>query len=69
VSAGFDAHAADPLGGLAVSTPAFVEATRIVRAVADRYADGRIVSVLEGGYDLDALAEAAGAHLAAMLSD
>jgi len=69
VSAGFDAHAADPLGGLEVSTRAFAEATRIVRDIADRHADGRIVSVLEGGYDLDALADSAAAHLETLLSD
>jgi acetoin utilization deacetylase AcuC-like enzyme len=67
VSAGFDAHRADPLGGLAVSTEAFAEATRIVRGIADRFASGRIVSALEGGYDLDATAASAAVHLEAML--
>lgn len=66
VSAGFDAHHDDPLGGLNVSTEAFVEATNIVREIADRFASGRIVSVLEGGYDLDALAGATAAHLEAL---
>jgi acetoin utilization deacetylase AcuC-like enzyme len=69
VSTGFDAHAADPLGGLVVTTGAFAEATRIVRGIARRHADGRVVSVLEGGYDLDALAASADAHLAELLSD
>jgi acetoin utilization deacetylase AcuC-like enzyme len=69
VSAGFDAHRADPLGGLRVSTGAFVEATRIVLDLAERSAAGRIVSVLEGGYDLDALAESAAAHLRELLID
>jgi acetoin utilization deacetylase AcuC-like enzyme len=63
VSAGFDAHRDDPLGGLSVSTEAFATATRIVRGIADRFASGRIVSVLEGGYDLDALAASTAAHL------
>jgi acetoin utilization deacetylase AcuC-like enzyme len=67
VSAGFDAHAADPLAQLRVTTPAFGAATRIVRAIADRHAGGKIVSVLEGGYDLDALAASVGAHLEALL--
>jgi acetoin utilization deacetylase AcuC-like enzyme len=67
VSAGFDAHRADPLGGLSVSTEAFAEATRIVRGIADRFASGRIVSVLEGGYDLDALALSAAMHLESLL--
>ena len=63
ISAGFDAHVADPLGGLRVSTEAFAEATRIVRGIAERFASGRLVSVLEGGYDLDALAASVAAHL------
>jgi acetoin utilization deacetylase AcuC-like enzyme len=67
VSAGFDAHHADPLGGLRVSTEAFAEATRIVRRIADRHASGRLVSTLEGGYDLDALAASAAIHLETLL--
>ena len=67
VSAGFDAHRSDPLGGLAVSTEAYAEATRIVRGIAERFASGRVVSALEGGYDLDALAASAAAHLEALL--
>src|SRR5262245_9686346 len=62
VSAGFDAHRRDPLGGLLVSTEAYADATRIVRGLADR-----VVSVLEGGYDLDALAGSVAAHVAALL--
>ncbi|HEX4823721.1 MAG TPA: histone deacetylase [Candidatus Polarisedimenticolaceae bacterium] len=69
VSAGFDAHRADPLGGLAVTTEAFVAATRVVRGIAERHAGGRLVSILEGGYDLEALASSAVAHLGALLSD
>jgi len=68
VSAGFDAHVADPLAQLHVTTPAFGEATRVVRAIADRHAAGRIVSVLEGGYDLDALSASVVAHLEALLA-
>jgi acetoin utilization deacetylase AcuC-like enzyme len=67
ISAGFDAHAADPLAALSVSTRAFGEATRIVRDLAEETAGGRLVSVLEGGYDLDALGASAAAHLAALL--
>jgi acetoin utilization deacetylase AcuC-like enzyme len=67
VSAGFDAHERDPLGGLEVTTSAFVEATRIVRDLADRFAEGRLVSVLEGGYDLEALADSTAAHVEALL--
>jgi len=66
VSAGFDAHAADPLGGLRVTTGGYVAATRIVRGIAERHAAGRLVSVLEGGYDLDALGASVVAHLETM---
>jgi len=68
VSAGFDAHRSDPLGGLSVSTGAFAEATRIVRRIAERHASGKIVSVLEGGYDLDALAASVAIHLETLLA-
>jgi len=68
ISAGFDAHRDDPLGGLSVSTEAFATATHIVREVAARHAGGRLVSVLEGGYDLDALAESAAAHVRTLLA-
>ncbi len=67
VSAGFDAHRRDPLAQLTVSTEAYAEATRIVCDLAEATAGGRIVSVLEGGYDLDALAECVTAHLGVML--
>jgi acetoin utilization deacetylase AcuC-like enzyme len=63
VSAGFDAHWRDPLAQLEVSTEAYAEATRIVCGIADRHAGGRLVSMLEGGYDLDALAESVTVHV------
>ena len=68
ISAGFDAHERDPLGGLSVTTEAFAEATRIVRGLADRHAAGKLVSVLEGGYDLDGLADAAAVHVETLLA-
>ena len=67
VSAGFDAHRADPLANLEVSTEAYAEATRIVCDVAGRFAGGRLVSTLEGGYDLDALGDSVKAHLEVLL--
>lgn len=67
ISAGFDAHARDPLAQLQVSTEAYARATGIVRDIADRHAAGRVVSVLEGGYDLDALAESVEVHVRALL--
>jgi acetoin utilization deacetylase AcuC-like enzyme len=69
ISAGFDAHEDDLLGGLRVTTGAFAEATRIVRGIAERHAGGRLVSMLEGGYELNALAASAAAHVEALLSD
>jgi acetoin utilization deacetylase AcuC-like enzyme len=68
VSAGFDAHWRDPLAGLALTAEDFGWATNRVRDVADRFAGGRIVSVLEGGYDLEGLSESVGAHVAALMA-
>jgi acetoin utilization deacetylase AcuC-like enzyme len=56
VSAGFDAHARDPLGGMAMSTAGFAALCGLVKGIADRHAGGRLVLVLEGGYNLDGLA-------------
>jgi acetoin utilization deacetylase AcuC-like enzyme len=67
ISAGFDAHRQDPLGGLQVSTAGFREATTLVREIAAHHAEGRLVSVLEGGYDLTALPASVEAHLEALL--
>ena len=69
VSAGFDGHQDDLLGGLSVTTRGFAEATRIVRGIADDHAGGRIVSMLEGGYELNALAASAAIHVETLLSD
>lgn len=63
VSAGFDAHARDPLGGLELREADFRWVTELVADVARRHAGGRIVSVLEGGYDPDALARSVDVHL------
>lgn len=67
ISAGFDAHIKDPLGGPCVSTGAYAEATRLVCDLAAQFAAGRLVSVLEGGYNLDALAETVSTHLGVLL--
>ncbi len=66
ISAGFDAHRADPLGGLLLVEDDFAWVTREIIAVAREKAGGRAVSVLEGGYDLDALAASAAAHVGAL---
>ncbi|WP_425409757.1 histone deacetylase family protein [Hyphococcus sp.] len=67
ISAGFDAHGADPLGGLRLTEADFAWVTAEIRAVARDKAGGRIVSVLEGGYDLPALGRSAAAHVKALM--
>ncbi len=66
VSAGFDAHQADPIGGMNVTADAFGEMTRRVCDLADACCGGRVVSVLEGGYSLSGLAESVEAHVRAL---
>jgi acetoin utilization deacetylase AcuC-like enzyme len=66
ISAGFDARVADGIGQCLLEDGDFGELTDIVMSVADRYAGGRVVSALEGGYNLAGLASAAGAHAAAL---
>jgi acetoin utilization deacetylase AcuC-like enzyme len=68
ISAGFDAHAADPIGSLGLETEDFAELTHIVQTVADDHAAGRIVSVLEGGYNPPVLAECVAVHLEGLRS-
>jgi acetoin utilization deacetylase AcuC-like enzyme len=69
VSAGFDAHARDPLGGMTLEAEDFATFTRQVLDVAKAYAGGRLVSCLEGGYNLEALAESVQAHLEELLKN
>ena len=66
ISAGFDSRAGDPLGQFTLTDPDFAELTRLLRGIADRHAGGRVLSVLEGGYNLRGLATAASAHYAAL---
>jgi len=67
ISAGFDAHMRDPLANLNLDEEDFAWATRKIMEVADGCAEGRVVSVLEGGYDLEALANSAAAHVTALM--
>lgn len=67
ISAGFDAHTADPLAGLNWRTEDFAWLTRRICDLADEICEGRVVSTLEGGYDLNALGEAAAAHVTALM--
>ncbi len=66
VSAGFDGHRKDPLSLMQLEAADFGWLTLELRHLAERHAAGRIVSVLEGGYDLGALAASAHAHVAAL---
>ncbi|RMH88698.1 histone deacetylase family protein [Lysobacter pythonis] len=66
ISAGFDAHRADPLAGLMLEAEDFAWLTESLLRIADTSACGRVVSMLEGGYDLDALTESALAHVRAL---
>ena len=67
ISAGFDAHTRDPLANINLVEADFAWATQKIMDVADGCADGRVVSLLEGGYDLEALANSAAAHVAALM--
>jgi len=67
MSAGFDAHRDDPLGDIMLDAESFYRMTQVVVGFAEMHCDGRIVSTLEGGYNLDALAESAGRHVDALL--
>jgi len=67
LSAGFDAHYRDPLGDLNLVEADYATLTRSLMEVADRVCGGRIVSLLEGGYDIDALGLSAAAHVSALM--
>jgi acetoin utilization deacetylase AcuC-like enzyme len=68
LSAGFDAHVLDPIGSLGLETEDYEWMTALVRDVANTHAGGRLISCLEGGYHLEALAESVGAHLSGLLN-
>jgi acetoin utilization deacetylase AcuC-like enzyme len=67
ISAGFDAHRDDPLANMGLTEEGYADLTRIVASIAKRHAKGRILSSLEGGYNLRALATSADAHIKALL--
>jgi acetoin utilization deacetylase AcuC-like enzyme len=67
VSAGFDAHRDDPLGGLELDEEDFAWATLNLMEAADRHCSGRLVSMLEGGYDLKGLAGSVAVHVQALM--
>jgi acetoin utilization deacetylase AcuC-like enzyme len=67
ISAGFDAHYNDPLGGLELTEDDFVWATLELMQAADKHCGGRVVSVLEGGYDLATLASCVSTHVQTLM--
>ena len=67
ISAGFDAHMRDPLANLNLLEPDYAWVTKKLMEVADLSAKGRIVSVLEGGYDLQGLSRSVAAHVGALM--
>jgi acetoin utilization deacetylase AcuC-like enzyme len=67
ISAGFDAHWRDPLANLNLTEADFAWATQKLMALAEKRCDGRVVSVLEGGYDLDGLSKSVAAHVTALM--
>lgn len=68
VSAGFDGHADDPLGGFLLAEEDYAWVTGLTTDVANRHADGRIVSMLEGGYHLGALSLSVAAHIEGLMA-
>ncbi len=67
ISAGFDGHKRDPLANFQLEEADFAWVTYQVMEIADKYAEGRVVSVLEGGYDLQSLAASVGAHVLTLM--
>jgi acetoin utilization deacetylase AcuC-like enzyme len=66
LSAGFDAHKRDPLGGMTVTEHAYGEITRRIVECAEKWCAGRVVSLMEGGYDLEGLSASVGEHVRAL---
>jgi len=67
VSAGFDAHKGDLLGGMRVTEQGFAKLTQIVKSIAEKCCSGRLVSVLEGGYGMEGLAASVEAHIRVLM--
>jgi acetoin utilization deacetylase AcuC-like enzyme/formylglycine-generating enzyme required for sulfatase activity len=67
ISAGFDAHTDDPLGGMKVTEEGFTQMTQIVKDIAQKSCESRLVSILEGGYNLEALAASVEAHIRVLM--
>ena len=67
ISAGFDSRAGDPLGEFTLSDDDFVELTKVLTDLAGEFADSRLISVLEGGYNQAGLARAVSSHLSTLI--
>ena len=67
ISAGFDSHKADPLAQLKLETEDFYTITKRILETSKKFCDGKVVSILEGGYDLQALADSTKRHVDALL--
>ena len=67
ISAGFDSRKGDPLGNFLLTDEDFADLTRMLREIAAKYSNGKLVSVLEGGYSLEGLASGVRAHVDALL--
>jgi acetoin utilization deacetylase AcuC-like enzyme len=68
ISCGFDTHWKDPLGGMAVTDKGFALLTQLVVKIANQTCSGRIISFLEGGYDLEAVASSAVEHVRQLMA-
>ncbi|MGH9422331.1 MAG: histone deacetylase family protein, partial [Thermoanaerobaculia bacterium] len=66
LSSGFDAHRRDPMGGMRVTEQAYGEITRRIVESAERHSGGRVLSLLEGGYDMEGLAASVAEHVLAL---
>ena len=69
ISSGFDAHAEDPLAQVNLKSKDFYEITKRILNTANDICDGKVVSILEGGYNLNALAESAFEHVRALIEN
>jgi acetoin utilization deacetylase AcuC-like enzyme len=67
ISAGFDSRRGDPLGGLMLEDSDFYEMTKDVLRIAEKHASGRVIGLLEGGYNLDLLGSSVKSHITALL--
>ena len=67
ISAGFDGHEADPLAQMKLKTEDFYTITKRILEISKKFCNGKVVSILEGGYDLRALADSTKRHVDALL--